>query len=93
MEKAGLPSVALLSSEFKGQAEYQAHKLGLAQVPRAFVQHPISDQTQAQLIVKADSIFDEVVDGLTKNVAVAPTNAFAVPAPDAGGACDTSGGA
>lgn len=86
MEKAGIPSIALLSSEFKGQAEYQAQKLGLAQVPRAFVQHPISDQTEAQLVAKADAVFEQVVEVLTKDVHVTPSDGFAVPVPDAGGA-------
>jgi len=57
--------VALLTTEFKAQAEYQAEKLGLTQIPRTFVAHPISDQTQHQLEEKAKAVADDVLKALT----------------------------
>lgn len=66
-EKKGVPSVALLSACFKPQAQYQATSLGLAKAHRAFVSHPISDQTKEQLEAKADAVFKHVVQALTTN--------------------------
>eukprot|EP00041_Stephanoeca_diplocostata_P004006 m.40149 g.40149 ORF g.40149 m.40149 type:complete len:94 (-) comp14782_c0_seq6:2553-2834(-) len=71
LERAGLPSVALVSSAFKRQAPFQARQLGLATAPCVYVQHPISDQTEAQLRAKAVAVFDAVVTALTSNNVVA----------------------
>jgi len=66
-EGAGLPSVALVSGEFKAQARYQAAGLGLKDAVQLFVRHPISDQTVAALRAKADAVFADVVRGLTED--------------------------
>lgn len=66
-ESKGIPSVALVSDAFKPQAQYQAKALGLEDAPRVFVQHPISDQTPAQLHAKADAVFEKVAEALTSN--------------------------
>lgn len=68
-EAHGLPSVALISTGFRSQAEYQAGCLGLTGIPRVFVQHPISDQTDEQLYGKADAVFLEVVNCLLEDPA------------------------
>jgi hypothetical protein len=34
---------------------------------KVFVQHPISDQTRAQLVAKADAAYADVVHALTSN--------------------------
>lgn len=47
------------------QAAFQAEKRGLTAAARAFVPHPISDQTKEQLTAKATAVFDEVVLALT----------------------------
>jgi len=60
LETAGIPSVAILSSAFKNQAHVQASSLGCADAFRVFVQHPISDQTPAQMEAKARECFDDV---------------------------------
>lgn len=66
-EEEGKPSVALISTGFKKQAEYQARTLGCEDTPRVFVKHPISDQTQEQLYEKADAVYDAVVQILKNN--------------------------
>ena len=66
-EKYGLASVALLSSGFALQAEHQATSLGLDACRRLFVQHPISDATSAELVAKADSVYDAMVSCLITN--------------------------
>lgn len=83
-EKAGLPAVALCSSEFKAQATYQAEKLGLAKIARAFVAHPISDQTKAQMVAKADAVLSDVVSALTSDAFMTPGDGLCVAKPDGG---------
>jgi len=63
-EKAGIPAVALLSSEFKPQSQFQAAELGLSNAARVFVPHPISDQSVASIHEKADAVFTAVVERL-----------------------------
>lgn len=65
-EKRGLPSVALLTTEFKHQAQYQAVKLGLERSARVLVQHPVTDPT-ATLSSKADAAFADVLRALTSD--------------------------
>jgi len=63
-EKAGIPAIALISSGFKPQAQYQAKSLGLEGAARIFIQHPIQDQTTEELCQKADNVFKHVVERL-----------------------------
>lgn len=77
LEKRGLPAVALISSGFAPQAEYQALSLGIEACRRLFVQHPISDATPAEIAAKADRVYDQVVSCLTTDEIPAP---FAAPA-------------
>eukprot|EP00035_Acanthoeca_spectabilis_P037800 m.47507 g.47507 ORF g.47507 m.47507 type:complete len:92 (-) comp8868_c0_seq1:301-576(-) len=65
LESLGVPTVGLYSSAFRSQAAFQAEKRGLTAAARAFVPHPISDQTKEQLTAKATAVFDEVVLALT----------------------------
>jgi len=66
-ESQGIPCVALISSEFKGQAVYQAGQLGMSNAVRLFVPHPISDCTRAQLEEKADAVIDRAIYSITHN--------------------------
>mmetsp|Transcript_145033 Transcript_145033/g.404003 ORF Transcript_145033/g.404003 Transcript_145033/m.404003 type:complete len:93 (+) Transcript_145033:531-809(+) len=52
-ESCGIPSVAVLSSEFKAQAAYQARMLGLDELRAEFVAHPISDASAEDMERKA----------------------------------------
>mgnify|MGYP004017326963 CR=1 FL=1 len=65
-ERGGTPACAILSSGFKPQARYQARIIGAECVPHLFVPHPISDQSAAQLVVKADGVFEEAFAAITK---------------------------
>ena len=51
------------------QAEYQALSLGLEACRRLFVQHPISDATPAEIVIKADGVYDEASADVTDGVA------------------------
>ena len=63
-EIQGRPAVFLASSEFVDAAEHQAKALGLPEVRRVFVPHPIQDATDDEMRAKADAIVDQVIDAL-----------------------------
>jgi hypothetical protein len=63
-EIQGKPSVFLASSEFVDAAEAQAAALGLPEVRRLFVPHPIQDATDDEMRAKADAIVDAVIEAL-----------------------------
>jgi hypothetical protein len=50
------PAVVIASSEFIDAAERQAEALGLPELRRVFVPHPIQDATDEQMRAKADAI-------------------------------------
>ncbi len=63
-EIQGKPSVFIASSEFVEAAEAQSEALGLPEVRRVFVPHPIQDATDEEMRDKADAILDEVIAAL-----------------------------
>ena len=63
-EIRGLPSVFVASTAFVDAAEMQAKALGLPEVRRIFVPHPIQDATDAEMQAKADAIADQVIEAL-----------------------------
>ncbi|TAK74469.1 MAG: hypothetical protein EPO16_10890 [Dehalococcoidia bacterium] len=63
-EVQGRPSVFLASTEFVEAAEAQAAALGLPEVRRVFVPHPIQDAIDAEMQAKAEAAFDAVVGAL-----------------------------
>jgi hypothetical protein len=60
------PSVVVASSEFIDAAQKQADALGLPEVRRVFVPHPIQDATDGQMRAKADAIVNQVIAALKK---------------------------
>jgi hypothetical protein len=54
------------SSAFQDAAEKQAAALGLPEVNRVFVPHPIQDATDEEMRDKADAIIDQLVAALKK---------------------------
>lgn len=60
------PSVVVASSEFVDAAQKQADALGLPEVRRVFVPHPIQDATDDQMRAKADTIVNQVIAALKK---------------------------
>lgn len=63
-EIQGIPSVFIASSEFIDAAEVQSKALGLPEVKRLFVPHPIQDATDDEMRERADAIVDRVVEAL-----------------------------
>jgi hypothetical protein len=60
------PAVVIASSEFADAAQRQAESLGLPELRRVFVPHPIQDATDAQMRAKADAIVNDVIAALKK---------------------------
>jgi hypothetical protein len=60
------PSVVIASNEFVDAAQKQADALGLPDVRRVFVPHPIQDATDEQMRAKADAIVNDVIAALKK---------------------------
>jgi hypothetical protein len=59
-----VPAVFLASSEFVEAAEAQSASLGLPEVRRVFVPHPIQDATDEEMRAKADAAIDAVLAAL-----------------------------
>lgn len=63
-EIQGKPAVFIASTAFIDAAQAQAEALGLPEVRRVFVPHPIQDATDEELRAKADAIVEEVIEAL-----------------------------
>jgi hypothetical protein len=63
-EIQGIPSVFVASSEFADAADAQARALGLPDVQRVIVPHPIQDATDDEMVAKADAAVDEILRAL-----------------------------
>lgn len=64
-ESNRIPSVFVASTEFVSAAEAQAEALGLPEVRRVFVPHPIQDATDEEMQAKADAAIDALLEALT----------------------------
>jgi len=60
LEAQGVPGVFVASAEFVDAAEHQCRGLGTT-ADSVFVEHPIQDRTDEEMVVIADAAFDEVV--------------------------------
>ena len=65
-EIQGKPAVFIASNVFSDGAQAQAEALGLPDVRRVFVPHPIQDATDDELRAKADAIVDELIEALVE---------------------------
>ena len=65
LESRGVPSMFVASREFIDAAKTQAASLGLPELKRVFVPHPIQDRTDEEMVSYADSAFDEIVGAVT----------------------------
>ena len=58
------PAVMIASDVFVDAAQKQADALGLPEVRRVFVPHPIQDATDDEMRAKADAIVNDVIAAL-----------------------------
>jgi uncharacterized protein YbjT (DUF2867 family) len=63
-EIQGIPSVFVASSEFADAADAQARALGLPDVQRVLVPHPIQDASDDEMRAKADAAVDAILRAL-----------------------------
>ena len=63
-EIQGKPSVMIASAEFENAAEAQAQSLGLPDLARVFVPHPIQDANDDEMRAKADQALDQLIAAL-----------------------------
>ena len=66
LESRGIPGVFVATTEFIDGADTQAHSLGF-QHTAVYVEHPIQDRTDAEMVEIADAAFEELVAGLVAN--------------------------
>ena len=60
LELRRVPAVFVATVEFVDAAEHQARALG-ADPAAVYVEHPIQDRTDAEMVAIADRAFDELV--------------------------------
>jgi hypothetical protein len=65
LERRGVPSMFVASSEFVEAAAAQSKSLGFSAVARVFVPHPIQDRTDDEMVAYADAAYDEIVSLIT----------------------------
>ncbi len=64
LERRGVPGVFVASSVFVDAAQKQGEAIGF-QPERLFVEHPIQDRTDDEMITIADKAFDALVERIT----------------------------
>ena len=64
-ETQGIPSVFVLTDEFGGAAQTQADALGLPNVRRVFVPHPMQDRTDDEMHARAEAVVEQLIEALT----------------------------
>lgn len=61
LEKAGIPAVPIITSEFKSTAKEMADLWGVPDFRFVMMPHPLSNLTSAELNQRADDLVDKVV--------------------------------
>lgn len=61
LELRGVPSMFVASSEFVTAAISQSEAIGFPDVARVFVEHPIQDRTDAEMVAIADAAFPRIL--------------------------------
>jgi len=69
LENWGIPAVPVATHEFTLPARAQAAALGRPDFDAVYVQHPIQDQTAAEIGAKASGALGEVIAHLVRGAA------------------------
>ena len=67
LERRGVPTVTVCSHLFQRLGNVERRSLGMPDLPMAIAPHPIGGVAAETAIVKADSLFEIVVEGLTRS--------------------------
>ena len=60
-ERRDIPAVFVASDVFRAAATAQAKSLGMPDIARVFVPHPIQDATDEEMEAKAEAAVDEIL--------------------------------
>lgn len=60
----GLPAVALVTEKFWPQGDFVAKSVGMPDVPRVQLPHPVAGTGEANLQVIAEAYADAIIDAL-----------------------------
>ncbi|MBI1818350.1 MAG: hypothetical protein HYR72_25495 [Deltaproteobacteria bacterium] len=66
-ERHGIPAVFVASEEFTQAADVQARALGMREVARVFVAHPIQDASDDEMRARADAAVDSILAALEQS--------------------------
>ena len=67
LERRGVPTVTVCSHLFQRLGNVERRSLGMPDLPMAIAPHPIGGVAAETAIVKADSLFEIVLEGLTRS--------------------------
>ena len=62
--RLGVPAVALVTEDFWAQGDFVAQSLGMPDVPRVRLPHPIAGTGEARMTEVAELFVNEIVDRL-----------------------------
>ena len=62
--KLGIPSVALVTEDFWPQGDFVAESLGMPDLPRVQLPHPVAGTGEARIRAVAEQYIDEIMDRL-----------------------------
>ena len=66
MARRGLPVVSLVTEEFWEQGKFVAQSLGMPDVPRVQLPHPIAGTGEENIRQVAEDVVDQILDSLAQ---------------------------
>ena len=67
LAKLGIPSVALVTEEFWSQGDFVAESLGMSEIPRVQLPHPVAGTGAEKITAVADSVAGQILSALEAN--------------------------
>ena len=64
LARRGIPAVALVTTEFRAQGDFVAQSLGMPDIPRVLLPHPVAGGGRAHLRTVAEGCVDAVLTAL-----------------------------
>jgi len=70
--RAGIPAVALVTSAFWPQGDFVARSVGMPDIPRVKLPHPVAGTGHENMQQIADSVVDDVIAALSGSSLAGP---------------------
>ena len=64
LARRGIPAVALVTTEFRAQGDFVAQSLGMPDIPRVLLPHPVAGGGRAHLRTVAEGCVDAILGAL-----------------------------